>query len=89
MENNSFTFVKNYPQYQHHNNLIYDLAYEIHSRLVSWPFNKWVLDLIGKISPPSTQGHTYILTTNDYFTQWVEDSPLCSSTTKVICDFIL
>lgn len=47
------------------------------------------MDLIGKISPPSSQGHTFIITATDYFTKWVEAVPLRSTTVEVICQFIL
>lgn len=38
--------------------------------LVDVPFMKWVLDVIGRISIESNQGHSYIVTATDYFTKW-------------------
>ncbi|RVW34734.1 hypothetical protein CK203_110702 [Vitis vinifera] len=32
----------------------------------------WGIDIIGKISPKSSNGHEFILVTIDYFTKWVE-----------------
>ncbi|XP_043698534.1 uncharacterized protein YagA-like [Telopea speciosissima] len=30
------------------------------------------MDLIGKVTPPTTQGHCFIIVATDYFTKWVE-----------------
>ncbi|XP_059659004.1 uncharacterized protein LOC132305373 [Cornus florida] len=32
----------------------------------------WGLDLIGKINPPSSEGHHWVIVATDYFTKWVE-----------------
>jgi hypothetical protein len=34
-----------------------------------WPFRGWGIDMIGKINPPSSKGHQYILAIMDYFTK--------------------
>ena len=34
------------------------------------------MDLIGKIHPSSSKGHSFILVPTDYFTKWVEAVPL-------------
>lgn len=80
MQKDSFSFVKKCHQCQQHNNLIHAPAQELRSQVASWPFSAWGLDLIGKISPPSSQGHTFIITATDYFTKWVEAVPLRSTT---------
>lgn len=76
MENDSFAFVKRCHQCQQHSNLIHALAQELQSQVASWPFSTWGLDLVGKISPPSSQGHACIITATDYFTKWLEVIPL-------------
>ncbi|XP_043693025.1 uncharacterized protein LOC122643473 [Telopea speciosissima] len=43
------------------------------------------MDLIGKVAPPATRGHCFIIVATDYFTKWVEAVPMKSmSQTKVI-----
>jgi hypothetical protein len=37
-----------------------------------WPFRGWGMDMIGKINPPSSKGHQFILAITDYSTKWVE-----------------
>jgi hypothetical protein len=41
-----------------------------------WPFKGWGMDMIGKINPPSSKGHQFILAITDYFTKWVEAVPM-------------
>lgn len=84
MEKDSFVFVKRCHQCQQHSDLIHAPAQELRSRITSWPFSTWGLDLVGKISPPSSQGHTFMIIATDYFTMWVEVVPLRSTTAEVI-----
>jgi hypothetical protein len=53
-----------------------------------WPFRGWGMDMIGKINPPSSKGHQYILANIDYFTKWVEVIPMKSVTLKDVVNFI-
>jgi transposase InsO family protein len=46
------------------------------------------MDMIGKINPPSSKGHQYILAITDYFTKWVEAIPMKSITSKDVNNFI-
>jgi transposase InsO family protein len=46
------------------------------------------MDMIGKINPPSSKGHQYILAITDYFTKWVEAIPMKSVTLKDVINFI-
>jgi hypothetical protein len=55
---------------------------------VSKPFEQWGLDIIGEITPSSSKLHKYILTATDYFTRWVEATPLTHVKRKVVIQFI-
>jgi hypothetical protein len=44
--------------------------------------------MIGKINVPSSKGHQYILAIMDYFTKWVEATPMKSVTSKDVVNFI-
>jgi transposase InsO family protein len=46
------------------------------------------MDMIGKINPPSSKGHHYILAITDYFTKWVEAIPMKIVTSKDVINFI-
>jgi transposase InsO family protein len=53
-----------------------------------WPFRGWGMDMSGKINPPSSKGHQYILAIMDYFTKWVEAIRMKSVTSKDVVNFI-
>ena len=44
--------------------------------IISEPFHRVAVDLVGPISPPSADGHRYILTLIDVATSFSEDVPL-------------
>jgi transposase InsO family protein len=46
------------------------------------------MDMIGKINPPSSKGHQYILSITDYFTKWVEAIPMKTVTSNDVINFI-
>ncbi|GKV39526.1 hypothetical protein SLEP1_g47284 [Rubroshorea leprosula] len=58
-------------------------ASELHPIVKPWPFRGWVIDLIGKVYPPSTRGHSFIIVATDYFTKWVEAKPMKKGTVFV------
>jgi hypothetical protein len=53
-----------------------------------WPFRGWGMDMIGKINPPSSKGHQFILAITDYFTKWVEAVPMKSVASKDVIQFV-
>jgi len=53
-----------------------------------WPFSRWALDLIRQISPNSSGGHKFIITTTEYFTKWVAAIPMISIKGPKIVEFI-
>jgi hypothetical protein len=46
------------------------------------------MDMIGKINPPSSKGHQFILAITDYFTKWVEAVPMKSVASKDVIQFV-
>jgi hypothetical protein len=53
-----------------------------------WPFRGWGMDMIGKINPPSSKGHQFILAITDYFTKWVEAVLMKSATSRDVINFV-
>jgi hypothetical protein len=51
------------------------------------PFEKWALDFIGPINPPS-KGKPYILVCTDYVTKWVEAKALVRATEQLVVNFL-
>ncbi|KAK1614912.1 hypothetical protein QYE76_020429 [Lolium multiflorum] len=54
----------------------------------SWPFRGWGMDMIGKIHPPSSKGHVWVLAITDYFTKWVEAVPMKQVASSDVVDFV-
>ena len=59
----------------------------LHPQVLIEPFEKWALDFIGPINPPS-QGKKYILVCTDYVTKWVEAKPLPRATEQTVVNFL-
>ena len=51
-------------------------------------FQRWGLDFIGEIHPPSSAQHKWILTATIYFTKWIEAIPSRQATDTVIISFL-
>ena len=69
MQTDYCQFVQRFPKCQMHRDLIYIPPLELHALTSSWPFLIWGIDIIGKISPKSSNGHEFILVAIDYFTK--------------------
>jgi hypothetical protein len=53
-----------------------------------WSFRGWGMDMIGKINPPSSKAHQYIMAITNYFTKWVEVIPMKTMTSNDVINFI-
>ncbi|GKV14311.1 hypothetical protein SLEP1_g25206 [Rubroshorea leprosula] len=69
-------YAKGYKSCQIHGPLQRVPASELNSIVKPWPFRGWAIDLIGKVYPPSSKGHSFIIVATDYFTKWVEAKPV-------------
>ncbi|XP_026450081.1 uncharacterized protein LOC113350192 [Papaver somniferum] len=88
MEDDEVAFVQSCDKCQIHGNLVHAPSTPLHSISSSWPFYSWGLDIIGKINPPSSKHHEYIITATEYFTKWIESIPLRGTTRATIAAFI-
>ena len=48
----------------------------------------WGMDVIGPITPKSSNGHRFILVAIDYFTKWVEAESYARVTKEVVTRFV-
>lgn len=60
-----------------------------HMSLVSEPFSKVAIDIVGLISPKSGKGHHYILTLVDCATRFLEATPLKETDTVTDAERLL
>eukprot|EP00253_Pinus_taeda_P026620 PITA_26620 len=52
------------------------------------PFERWALDFVGPINPPSNQ-KTYVLVATEYVTKWVEEEALPRAIEESVIQFLL
>ncbi|GAA0166113.1 hypothetical protein LIER_21344 [Lithospermum erythrorhizon] len=71
----------------YHANFIHQSLENLHPTTASWPFDGWVLDMVGPL-PNSSGGYVYILVGMDYFSKWVEVVPLRQGEKKEVAKFI-
>ena len=60
---------------------------QIQPQLVVEPFDRWDLDFVGPINPPSRH-KVYILVCTDYMTKLLEAMALVKANDKVMIDFL-
>ena len=82
------TYSKGCQQCQEYGSIQRIPVVELHSIVKPWPFRGWAVDLIEKIHPASSEGHSFILVATDYFTKWVEAVPLKKAEQKNVIQFI-
>ncbi|XP_047264742.1 uncharacterized protein LOC124896912 [Capsicum annuum] len=69
MERDSIRFVQKCHQYEVHGDFIRVPPNELNVMGSPWPFASWGMDIIGRIEPPASNGHRFILVAIDYFTK--------------------
>ena len=71
-----------------HDDFIHVPHSELHALTSPWPFSVWGIDVIGEISPKSSNRHQYILVAIDYFTKWMEAASYARLTVARVAKFI-
>jgi len=51
------------------------------------PFEKWGMDFVGPINPPSKQ-KSYIIVCTDYLTKWAETKAIKAATKEKVAEFL-
>ena len=57
--------------------------------IIDSPFKRVAIDLVGPISPPSEEGHRYVLTLIDYATRYPEAIPLKKIDTETVAEALV
>ena len=57
--------------------------------LIEKPFKRVAIDLVGPVSPPSEEGHRYILTLADFSTRYPEAIPLKNIDTETVAEALV
>jgi hypothetical protein len=83
-----FRSYKGCEECQKHKDVQLVLDAMLHPIIRPWPFRGWGLDFIGKIHPPLTKRHCFVIVATDYFTKWIETIPLKNMTHKEVSEFI-
>ncbi|XP_072092774.1 uncharacterized protein [Arachis hypogaea] len=79
--------VKTCDKCQKHAPIINLPAEELHHSVVSWPFNRWGIDILGPF--PTASGQVkYLVVAIDYFSKWIEAQPLAKITSSQMVNFI-
>ncbi|KAK5772261.1 hypothetical protein PVK06_048542 [Gossypium arboreum] len=60
----------------------------LHVMTSPWPFSMWGMDVIGPISPKTSNGHRFIFVVIDYFTKWVEAASYANVTKSAVSKFL-
>ena len=73
---------------QFHANFIHQPPEPLHPTVASWPFDAWGLDVVGPLTPKSSDGHSYILAATDYFSKWAEAAVFREVKKETVVNFI-
>ncbi|XP_059650571.1 uncharacterized protein LOC132296381 [Cornus florida] len=88
MRKHYMIYAKGYIDCQKHGPMQWVPTIEMQLLVKPWPFRGWAMDLIGKINPPSSKGHHWIILATDYFTKWVEAEEYVSVIHNTIIQFL-
>nr|XP_025676136.1 uncharacterized protein LOC112776263 [Arachis hypogaea] len=72
---------------QRHSPIIHLPAEHLHHSTVSWPFEKWGIDILGPF-PTAPRQVKYLVVAIDYFSKWIEAQPLAKITSAQMISFV-
>nr|XP_025662042.1 uncharacterized protein LOC112757703 [Arachis hypogaea] len=72
---------------QKHSPIINMPAEHLHHSMVSWPFNRWGIDILGPF-PTALRQVKYLVVAIDYFSKWIEAQPLAKITSSQMISFV-
>nr|XP_025682159.1 uncharacterized protein LOC112783427 [Arachis hypogaea] len=79
--------VKSCDKCQKHSPMINMPAEHLHQAEVSWPFNRWGMDILGPF-PTAPRQVKYLVVAIDYFSKWIEAQPLAKITSSQMISFV-
>ena len=88
LENDCITYVQKCHKCQIYADKIHVPPTALNVMVSSWPFSMWGMDVIGPITPKTSNGYHFIFVVIDYFTKWVEAASYASVTKSVVARFI-
>ncbi|XP_016207175.1 uncharacterized protein LOC107647621 [Arachis ipaensis] len=72
---------------QKHSPIINMPAEHLHHSVVSWPFNRWGIDILGPF-PTAPRQVKFLVVAIDYFSKWIEVQPLAKITSSQMISFV-
>nr|XP_025616499.1 uncharacterized protein LOC112708784 [Arachis hypogaea] len=72
---------------QKHSPIINMPAEHLHQSVVSWPFNRWGIDILGPF-PTAPRQVKFLVVAIDYFSKWIEAQPLAKITSSQMISFV-
>lgn len=82
------SYAKGYQACQKHGSVQQVPTKELQPIIKPWSFREWVMDLIGKVLPPSSGQHYFIIVATNYFTKWDKAIPCMAVTQTTMIKFI-
>ena len=80
-------YVRAYESYQRMGQPNHRDEISLNPQVILEPFERWALDFVGPINPPSNQ-RVYILVCTDYMTKWVEAKALIRANEESVLTFL-
>ena len=87
LEKHCIQFTKKCHKCQIYANKIYVPLNELHVMTIPCLFSMWGMNVIGPITPKSSNGHRFIFVVIYYFTKWVEATSYANVTRSVVYKF--